>query len=102
MRIAPRTPTTRICCLTKNQIWEAPVPPGSACKSLAHGHMNLEKVAALLAEERMEMVTGTQTDGAGVEKPVWIPVAQFVRARTWRKKISSLDGASVGVMQLVP
>ena len=92
-------PNTRICCLTGKAEWTSP-PRGQACTSRRHGHMNLDRVEGLVAEERLEWVAGQQVV-KGKVVDVWIPVVRFVVARHWRKTMSKGLGAAVAVMQLV-
>ena len=67
--------------------------------------MILSHVQALVAEGRMEWVAGERTvrrKGVEVVQPAWIPVARFIKARTWRKTISDRTGAGpMACMQLV-
>ena len=95
-------PDTIICCLYGlKDSWTAP-PAGERCKSKAHGHITLGRVAQLVDEEKMEMVAGEQKDADGEPHPSWIPVARFVRPKRWKAKISGRGtGASMRVMQLV-
>ena len=68
--------------------------------------MDLAHVEAQVAEERMEWVTGERAvlrKGNWVVEPTWLPVARFLKARTWRKVMSrDADGRGpAAVMQLV-
>ncbi len=60
--------------------------------------MTLWKCEQLIFDGKMAWVKGVEILPDGKEKSVWIPVAKFVSARRWRKKMS---GGFVAVMQLV-
>jgi hypothetical protein len=102
-RPAGLKPATRICCLTGKEDW---VDPGqAACTSMRHGHMDLAHVDAQVAGERMEWVRGERQvlrKGQWTAETCWIPVARFVKARTWRKTMSGDGQGQMAVMQLVP
>jgi len=62
--------------------------------------MGVARVLEYVHEGRMEWLPGEQ-EIAGVRREVWIPVAQFVQAKRWRKKMSDAHGAGpMAVMQL--
>lgn len=96
----PKPKGERICVLIGKQTWEAS-PDGQACASRRHSHMTRTTVDRLVNEGKMVYIKGVKQNRKGVEEPVWIPVATFVIARRWRKKMSVDENGAMATMQLV-